>query len=254
MAVVLITGASSGIGEATARWLGARGYKLVLAARRIDRLEALAKELAPQTEVQVLQVDVTDPVQVEAMVRRAVERFGTVDVLVNNAGVGHRLPWWDEDAAGVAHTIAVTLTAPLLATRAVLPVMRGKGRGQIINIASVAGHIGTSGLYSATKFGLRGYSEALRRELLPLGIHVSVVSPGFIRTEMTANRTGARMPGPEVVARAVESVIRRPRREVVVPGAYRLLIWLANAMPWLADWLLVKQSPQKGRSQMGTTP
>jgi short-subunit dehydrogenase len=250
VAVVVITGASSGIGEATARLLAEKGHQLVLAARRADRLDALALALAPKTDVLVVQTDVADPAQVEALVAKAVARFGTVDVLVNNAGMGHAFPWWEETPEGIVQTLNVNVAAPMLAARAVIPLMREKGRGHIINVASVAGHIATTGLYAATKFALRGHSEALRRELAPLGIAVSVVSPGFIRTEMTEGLR-MKMPGPEIVAQAIERLVRRPRREVVVPGYYRLLIWLCWTMPWLADLILARKDPQRGRSRLG---
>jgi short-subunit dehydrogenase len=234
VAVVVITGASSGIGEATARELAAQGHKLVLAARRADRLEALAGELTGRCEVLTVQADMGVAEQVEALARQTVERFGAIDVWINNAGLGPQKPWLQADPADLKQVVDVNLTAPILAARAVVPYMKAQGRGHFINVASVAGHIGTWGVYSATKFGLRGFSEALRRELMPYGIKVSVVSPGFIATEMTKHRK-IKMPGPEVVARAIARVVRRPRRELVVPGSYRFLIWLNAHFPWLVD-------------------
>lgn len=244
MAVVVITGASSGIGEAAAIHLAGEGHRLVLAARRADKLEALAAELSHKTEVLAVPANVANPPDVDNLVRAAIERFGAIDVWINNAGVGgSSFGWTEESVENAQHAIAVNLTAPILAARAVLPHMRKAGRGHIINVASVAGHIGTNGIYSATKFGLRGHSEALRRELLPYGIRVSVISPGFIRTQMTAHRQ-MRMPGPEIVAKAISAVIRRPRREVIVPGWYRLLIGFNRIFPWLADRIL---TPKEGK-------
>jgi NAD(P)-dependent dehydrogenase (short-subunit alcohol dehydrogenase family) len=124
---------------------------------------------------------------------------------------------------------------PLASVGAALPYM--KRGSQFIFVASVAGHLGGVGLYSATKFGLRGLAESLRRELYDQGITVSTVSPGFIQTEMTA-ALSFRMPGPAIVAKAISRLIRRPRAEVVVPGYYRLLIWLDRLAPTaLTDWL-----------------
>jgi short-subunit dehydrogenase len=244
MAVVVITGASSGIGEATAIYLAGEGHKLVLAARRAERLETLAEGLSRKCEVLTVPTDVADPAAVENLARAAFERFGAIDVWVNNAGVGGSgFKWLEESADNARHAIAVNLTAPILAARAVWPYMRKAGRGHIINIASVAGHVGTNGIYSATKFGLRGHSEALRRELRPYGIQVSVVSPGFVRSEMTAHRS-IPMPGPEIVAKAISNMIRRPRREVVVPGWYRLLIALNRILPKLGDLIL---TPKEGK-------
>lgn len=237
MAVVVVTGASSGLGEATARVLAGRGHKLVLAARRVERLERLARELGDRTEVLVAPTDVAQPDQVEVLIRAAVERFGRIDVWVNNAGVAHTNPWWEGSREDVAGAIAVNLTAPILADRALVPVFKAQGGGHIINVASVAGHIGTTGLYAATKFGLRGHSYALRRELKPYGIHVSLVSPGFIASDMTAGY-GRKLPPARIVGEAVARLIDRPRREVVVPGYYRALVWLAWLFPGLVDVVL----------------
>jgi len=236
MSVVVITGASSGIGEATARVLAEKGHKLVLAARRIDRLEALERELSPRTEVLTVRADVARPEDVEGLARLAAERFGGIDVWINNAGVGHSLPWWEEETQALRRVVDVNLTGPILATKAVLPYMLPKRRGHIINVASVAGHVGTTGVYSATKFGLRGHTEALRRELLPYGIRVSLVTPGFIRTELTKGNP-MRMPSAEVAGRVIARLVERPRREVVVPGWYRVVISFNHWFPALTDWI-----------------
>lgn len=245
MAVVVITGASSGIGETTARLLAKQGHKLAIAARRVDRLEALAKDLVEQTEVLVVPTDVSDPTAIHNLAKVTYEKFGVIDVWINNAGIGgSSIQWLEAGVENAQQAISINLTAPILATQAVFPYMKKQGRGQIINIASVAGHIGTNSMYSATKFGLRGHSEALRRELRPHGIYVSVISPGFVRTAMTAHRKMAMMPGPEVVANAISKVIRKPRREIVVPGWYRFLIALNRFFPWIADMLL---TPKEGK-------
>ncbi len=234
--VVLLTGASSGIGEATARELAARGDALVLAARREDRLRALARRLDPsESRVIAVPCDVADPAAREALVRSALDHFGQIDVLVNNAGVGlGGGAWWENpDWPRVLH---VNLEAVMALTALVLPGMLARGRGHIVNVASVAGQVATEGAYSASKFGVRGFSHALRRELWSSGVNVSVVSPGFVRTGMTA-RSRLPMPGPEVVARAIAGVLERPRREVTVPRLYRLAA-LAELVPALSDPLI----------------
>lgn len=240
---VLLTGASSGIGEAAAYDLSARGYALVLAARREDRLRRLARELDPSgSRVIAVPCDVADPAAREALVRAALQHFGRIDVLVNNAGVGlGGGAWWkDPDFARVLH---VNLEAAMALTALVLPPMVERGQGHIVNVASVAGQVATEGVYSASKFGVRGFSFALRRELWGSGVAVSVVSPGFVRTEMTAgsrlNKLGLPMPGPEVVAQAIAGVLARPRREVTVPRLYRLAA-LAEALPALSDPLIAR--------------
>jgi short-subunit dehydrogenase len=238
--VALITGASSGIGAAIARELARRGYALVLAARSVGALERLAAELsragAPALPVPT---DVTRPADIERLVRVALARFERIDVLVNNAGIGEtrRAP----HGAAADLTLHTNLLAPIQLTRAVVPTMLSQRSGHIINIASVAAHVGIPGSagYAASKHGLRGYSEALRRELAPYGISVSVISPGLIRTAMT-KRHRLPMPGPALVARAVARLLRHPRHEVVVPGFYRLLIWLNRLLPWLIDWTIAR--------------
>ncbi|MFC6617916.1 SDR family NAD(P)-dependent oxidoreductase [Deinococcus radiophilus] len=235
--VVVLTGASSGIGAAAAQELSARGHALVLVARRREQLHQLARQLDPSgTRVMAIPADVSDPADRAALIGAALAHFGRIDVLINNAGIstgGGK--WWEhEDAAQV---LRVNLEAPIELTRLILPQMVQRGSGQIVNVASVAGQVGVQGVYSASKFGLRGFSFGLRRELLGTGVTVSVVSPGFVRTEMTA-RSGLPMPGPEAVARAMADILERPRREVTVPGVYRLLSALGRVFPGLTDRLV----------------
>lgn len=252
MAVVVITGASSGIGEATARVLAGHGHKLVLAARRADRLEALAAELQSRTEVLVVLTDVSQFGSLEALAARTVDRFGAIDVWINNAGVGGGVNWWEATPAEIEQVVDVNLTAPLLGARAALAHMLPRRKGHIINISSVAGHIAVAGLYSATKFGLRGHTLAMRRELQQFGIEVSLVSPGFVQSEMTA-KNKMKMPPPEIIGHAIARLIRRPRAVAVVPGWYRLLIGIETLFPWLVDLLtrgfMRKKAASRTRSQ-----
>ena len=235
--VAIITGASGGIGEATAHALAGEGYALVLAARSTTQILRLAGELA-RGGVPALPVpaDVSQPTQLRRLVELALGRFGRIDVLVNNAGVGETRAT-APDSGGIADlTLHTNLLAPIALTRAVLPTMLAQRRGHIVNIGSVAGHIGLphNSSYVASKHGLRGYTASLRRELLGTGVHVSLISPGFIRTGMT-KELPIPMPGPALIGRAVAGVLRRPRREVVVPGFYRALIWINAALPGLVD-------------------
>ncbi|ABF44761.1 SDR family NAD(P)-dependent oxidoreductase [Deinococcus geothermalis] len=235
--VVILTGASSGIGRATAQELAARGYRLVLAARRERELAALARALDPSgSRVLAVPTDVTDGAARRALIEAARAHFGRVDVLINNAGVTVERGWWWDDPDPL-RVLRVNLEAPIELTRLVLPEMRARQAGQIVNIGSVAGRIPFNGMYSASKFGLRGFSQALRRELLGSGVEVSLISPGFVRSEMT-RAARLPMPGPEVVARAVANVLERPRREVIVPAAYRLLVGLDALLPALVDRLV----------------
>ncbi|MEV6541521.1 SDR family oxidoreductase [Streptomyces sp. NPDC051665] len=184
--VVLITGASSGIGEATARLLAAAGHRVFLGARRADRLAVVAKDIqAAGGTADHRELDVTSLESVRDFVRAAQESYGRVDVLVNNAGV---MPLAMLDALKVDEwnrMIDVNIRGVLHGIAAVLPVMREQGAGHIVNVASVAGHRvdPTAAVYCATKYAVRAISEGLRQESRDL--RVTVISPGFTRTELT---------------------------------------------------------------------
>jgi len=183
--VVLVTGASSGIGAATARHLADAGHRVVAGARRRDRLDALA---GPRIDVHPL--DVTSLESVRAFVEAAVGRHGRVDVLVNNAGVMPLSPLADLRVDEWNQMIDVNLRGTLHGIAAVLPLMRAQGGGHIVNVSSVSGHRvdPTAAVYSATKFAVRALSEGLRQENTE--IRVTVVSPGFTESELT-DRGGA---------------------------------------------------------------
>jgi short-subunit dehydrogenase len=230
--VVLITGASSGIGEAAARLFARQGCLIVLAARRADRLQQLAREIG-DSGGQALPVptDIAQPDQIDALVRAALDAHGRIDILFNNAGFG-RLDWLEslDPVKDIQAQLAVDLLGVILTTRAVLPPMYERRRGHIINMASVAGWIAPPlyTIYSAGKFGVRGFSEALRREALPMGVRVSVIYPGSVRTEFSrhigTSAAKRRFKTPawltlsaEDVARSVVSLARHPRRELITP-------------------------------------
>lgn len=246
MAGVVITGASSGIGAATAQLLAAQGYPLVLAARRREQLQALAAELAGRAPILAVRADVTVWSDVEGLARQAADFHGGFAVWVNNAGVGSQGSWWQQGPEAIDRVIDTNLRGAMYGARAALPWLMRRGGGHIINVGSVAGAIGVSGVYSATKFGLRGHTEALRREVARRGIRVSLVTPGFVRTEMTAHLTFP-MPPAALVARAIAGLMRRPRREVVVPGWYRVPIWLNRVCPGLVDWLMSRRPVPDGQ-------
>jgi NAD(P)-dependent dehydrogenase (short-subunit alcohol dehydrogenase family) len=217
MDVAIVTGASSGIGRATALRLASTGRTVVAAARRASELDALVAEVerAGGSAIAV-PTDVTDLADLENLVAKA-DAVGPVGALVNVAGLGRVHSVLAEDA-DVQRLLAVNLLAPIRLMRLVVPGMRERGRGAIVNIGSIAGEIGVDGPYSASKFGLRGMTDSVRRELAGTGIGVTLIEPGFIATAMTAERTG-KMPGPAVVADAVVDALARPRRRVIVPAA-----------------------------------
>ncbi|OCI98381.1 oxidoreductase [Agrobacterium sp. 13-626] len=223
--VVVITGASSGLGEATARHLAERGATVVIGARRVDRIKALAAELiATGSEVVAVETDVTDRDQVKTLVDTAVERFGRIDVLLNNACLMPLAPLerlkideWDR-------MIDVNIKAVLYGIAAALPHMKARKSGHIINVSSVYGHVVDPGatVYCATKHAVRALSEGLRKEVKPYNIRTTIISPGAVSTELLDHisekdiQTGTRdfvskiAIGPGTFARSVAFAISEP--------------------------------------------
>ncbi|WLI78204.1 SDR family oxidoreductase [Kosakonia sp. H02] len=192
--VVVITGASSGLGAALARRLAEEGAKVVLGARRVDRLTQLAQELNLPAEAAV-QTDVTDAEQVQALVDRAVKLHGRIDVIVNNAGLmphslldKRRLADWNA-------MIDVNLKGVLYGIAAALPYMQQQKSGHIINTSSVAGHKVRPGsaVYAATKTAVRVISEGLRQEVKPYNIRTTIISPGAVQSELAESVTEPEM-------------------------------------------------------------
>jgi len=192
--IVVVTGASSGLGEATARLLSAQGATVVLGARRADRLQSLAKDLeAGGGKALVLQTDVTRPEQVKALVDLTVQAGGRIDVMINNAGLMPQAPLerlkideWDR-------MIDVNIKGVLYGIAAALPHMKAQKSGHIINVSSVAGHKVRPGsaVYAATKTAVRVISEGLRQEVKPYNIRTTVISPGAVRSELPQSITEA---------------------------------------------------------------
>jgi clavulanate-9-aldehyde reducatase len=182
--VAAVTGASSGIGEATARALSAAGASVALGARRTDRLEAIAGRLDGPTLVRA--VDVSDEEQARDFVQAAHDELGGLDILVNNAGLMLLGPVADSDTDDWRRMIGVNLLGLLYCTHAALPLLGAGGTGDIVNVSSVAGRRADAGaaVYNMTKFGVHAFSEALRQEALHRGIRVTTVAPGFVETEL----------------------------------------------------------------------
>jgi len=251
--VVIITGASSGFGEDAALLFARQGCKVVAAARRIDRLQTLVEKIHQDGgEAIAIPVDVVDRDEVEVMVQTAIDLYGRIDILFNNAGFG-RLDWLENLDPGrdIETQMDVNLLGLAQVTRAVLPYMLKQRSGHIINMSSVAGWIAAPlyTIYSATKFGVRGFTDSLRREVAPFGIHVSGIYPGPAATEFgrhtgknPARKTFNRFKGlsmtSDQVARRVVRLARSPRRAVIIPWWYNLVIGLDIFAPALADWIL----------------
>jgi len=243
--VAIVTGASAGIGEATARVLAGAGMRVAVCARRRERLDRLAADLAATgREAAVYGLDVTDAGAVRAMVDDVASRWGSIDVLVNNAGRGLSATVEDTKPEEFRALLELNVMAVFTATQAVLPWMRRSGRGHIINVSSIVGRRGVPyrGAYSATKFALGGLSEALRVELHGTGIDVSLVYPIGTATEfhdVESRRAGQGRQGPiqssEHVARCILRCVRRPRAEVY-PFRPSWLLALASVIaPRLVD-------------------
>jgi short-subunit dehydrogenase len=252
--VVLITGASSGFGEDAARLFAREGCKVVLAARRVDRLQTLNGKIeADGGESIVIPVDVTDRAEIGLMVQSALDLYGHIDILFNNAGFG-RMDWLEnlDPERDIEQQVQVNLLGVIQVTRALLPHMLARRSGHIINMSSVAGLVAAPmyTIYAAAKFGVRAFSDALRREVSPFGIRVSTIHPGPSRTEFglhTGASSGirhrlnvfARMSmTSEYVARRVVDLARRPRRSLVIPWWYHIVSAFESAFPWVVDWFV----------------
>ena len=192
--IVVITGASSGLGEATARHLSLRGATVVLGARRLDRIDALAVELAGRDKKAIaVQTDVTQRGQVQHLVEAAVAAYGRIDVMINNAGLMPHSPLERLKVDDWDRMIDVNLKGVLYGIAAALPHMQRQKSGHIINVSSVAGHKVRPGgaVYSATKHAVRALSEGLRQEVKPYNIRTTVISPGAVATELPDSITEA---------------------------------------------------------------
>jgi short-subunit dehydrogenase len=241
--VAVVTGASSGIGEAIARELAGKGWQLVLLARREERLRALADELGAEYEI----CDVGRREKVERVAATVTARHPQIQLLVNNAGIPGRAGFRKIDADRLEEVMRVNYFGAVWCLRAFLPALEAAGRTDVVNIVSVAGSVAfaRAGPYSSSKHAQLAFSRAITAELRPRGIHVHTVSPGFVETEGFPQATRLRsallrrlVVGPDHVARHVVKSVERDRRETFVPRWYRLAA-LAQA---LAPGLVVRLS------------
>lgn len=190
--VVVVTGASSGLGEATARHLAERGATVVLGARRADRLKVLVDEITRTGgNASAVTTDVTDSAQVQALVDMAVEQYGRIDVLINNAGIMPHSPLERRKIDDWNRTIDINIKGVLYGIAAALPHMQRQKSGHIINVSSVAGHKVGKGnaVYAATKTAVRVLSEGLRQEVKPWNLRTTIISPGAVATELPKSVT-----------------------------------------------------------------
>lgn len=252
--VVLITGASSGFGADAARLFAKEGCIVFLSARRLDRLTVLTEQICAEGGRAItISLDVSEQSQIDNAVKIVLDSFGRIDILFNNAGFGS-LDWLEvlEPKADIDAQIDVNLRGLIQVTRAVLPSMLTRCSGHIINNSSVAGLIAAPmySIYAATKYGVRGFTNALRREVTPFGIYVSGLYPGPAVTEFSLHSGGdnaikkyLKTPGwiymsSAYVARRVVGLAKHPRRTLVLPWWFGPLIGVDTLFPGLVDWFL----------------
>jgi len=247
--VVLITGASSGIGRAFAVELARRGAQLGLVARRAEVLNEIISELnpAPQSSVVALPADVQDAQSMRAVAQELVTKFGRIDVLIANAGVGVTNPGTQFDAAKLASVINVNVNGVANSVAAVLPEMVARGSGQLVAISSLAAYRGLpkSAAYCASKAAVSAMFESLRLDLAPRGISVTIIHPGFIKTPLTAGRE-AKLPWLMESDDAVNLMLRaieKRKKSYAFPWQLATIVRLGMVMPnFMYDWISSRNS------------
>ena len=247
----IVTGASSGIGRALARELARQGAKVVVTARRQERLDELARQIAAEGgRAEIVVGDITDPAVRSRAIQTAQASFGGLDILVNNAGVGALGLFEKAEPGRVRRVMEVNFFALVEMTRLALPLLKQGKRPIVVNVSSILGHRGVphNSEYAASKFAVRGFSESVRAEWAAAGIDVLVVSPGTTETEFfdrVIEHTAPAWPEhaavtAECVARQAVRAIRRGRHEIIPYRWGKLLSWLNRLSPRLVDALMAR--------------
>ncbi len=242
---VLITGASSGIGEAAAQEFAKIRANLVLVSRNKEKLEELAKDLSKyDIKILVLPCDVSKRDHVLQMSKIVLEKFGKIDILVNNAGFGIYNTVNDISIEEIESQLATNFFGMVYCTKAFLPNMLQNRSGHIVNVASVAASVGIPKMasYCASKFAMLGFSEGLFHELKGTGVGVTVVSPIMVRTNFFNNNSFHKMPNysktslsSNTVAKAIVRASSSPRLEIIVPQFVRIVVWFKQTLPYLIN-------------------
>lgn len=243
--VVVVTGASSGIGEKSAEEFAKRKASVVLVARRKEKLDLVAKKLPEHnSKCLVCQCDVSQRSQVQRMNKTVLEKFGKVDVLVNNAGFGIYGLVSELKVEEIESQMATNFFGMVYCTKAFLPKMLDQRSGHIVNVASVAASFGLPGIasYCASKFAMLGFSEGLYHELKGTGVGITVVSPIMVRTNFFNNPSLKSMPrysptslSSKMVAKAVVRAASSSRLEIIVPAIVRVAVWAKHTFPYLIN-------------------
>ena len=256
---VWITGASAGIGKSLALDLAKRGATLVITARRADRLEELRSQCADPSRVHVLSGDLLDESSWARLAKDAEAATGRIDVLVNNAGVTQRATAQTTRLDDVRRLMELNFFAPVALTNLVLPGMIARKRGRIVVVSSVAGYVGTQwrSSYSASKHAVRGYFDSLRAELHDTGVGVTIVSPGYVRTEISTHAIasdgqvhGKEDAGnasgldPAECASSIADAIEKGRSEIYLGGTEVYAIYLKRFFPKLLERIVSKHVPE----------
>lgn len=262
--VIIVTGASAGIGEATAYELAKTDAKIVITARRYQKLIRTSKKMRPGgAEVLVVKADLNSPVAIDRLIERTFKRFGRVDVLVNIAAWGSYAWIETQSYKDLSTQFAVNVLGAAYLIRKVVPIMKKQRAGHVINMVSYASRIAVppQTIYASTKYALEGLSDGLRRELAPWGIRVSRIHPsGVPGTEFNAKasrRGGVHFDSPgignvskQAVARAVRRLIEHPKRERMIGRLYDVPAFLNRYAPWTVDLFMKTWVAKKRRKEL----
>ena len=249
--VVIITGASSGIGKALAYEFASRGAVLVLAARRLDRLEQIKNDL-PETKILNVQADVSNEQDCQKIIDQTIFHFGRIDILINNAGISMRALFVELDIRVIKKLMDVNFWGTVYCTKSAMPHLL-KSKGSVVGVISIAGYVGLparSG-YSASKYAIRGFLDALRIENLNTGLHVLVAAPGFTASEVRESaltpkgltqgktpRDESKMMTAEKCAGHIADAVKKRKREIILTfGEGKLTVFLGKFLPRLLDKL-----------------
>ncbi|MFB5636472.1 MAG: SDR family NAD(P)-dependent oxidoreductase [Nitrosopumilus sp.] len=248
--IVLITGASSGIGKESAIEFAKLGANVVLVSRRKDKLEQIANELKKfNVTIMICQCDVSDKNQVKEMSKMVLKKFNSVDILVNNAGFAIYGSVSELSIDEIESQMKTNYFGMIYCIKNFLPSMLEKKSGHIVNVASVAASFGLPGIasYCASKFAMLGFSEGLKHELKNSGVGITVVSPIMVRTDFFEHPSFEKMPkfspislSSKTVAKVILKAANSPRLEIIVPSVVRGAVWMKNAFPYFINPILGK--------------
>ena len=263
--VVIITGASSGIGKACAEEFALRGARVVIAARNDEKLQVLSNWIKSKgTDVLAIKTDVSEEEECKNLIEKTIERYGNIDILVNNAGISMRAVFDDTNLAVIKKLMDVNFWGTVFCTKYALPHLL-KTRGTVAGVSSIAGYIGLPGRtgYSASKFAMHGFLEALRTENLNTGLHVLLACPGFTATNIRATalnqdakvqgespRDETKMMTAEEVAKKIVKAIMTKKRTLVLTSQGKLSVFLNKFFPGLMDRIIYKHMAKETDSPL----